>query len=82
MQEIKNLNGLVYINLFNVNTATLQDFYKDIADIEIETDLINNTNNLHISYVDDFMRIANLKHNKSSLFADFETIKAQINLRV
>ena len=71
MQEIKNLNGLVYINLFNVNTATLQDFYKDIADIEIETDLINNTDNLHISYIDDFMSIANLKNNNSSLFTDF-----------
>ena len=71
MQKIEKLNGLVYINLFNISATTLQDFYKDIADIEIETSLINNTDNVHISYIDDFLKIANLKHNSSSLLINF-----------
>ena len=71
MQKINHLNGLIYINMFNISASNLQDFYKDIAGIEIETDLINNTDNIHISYVDDFMKIANLKHNQSSLLIDF-----------
>lgn len=57
--------------MFNVGASALQGFYKDIANIEIDTDLINNTNNIHISYIDDFIAVAKLKNNNSSLLIDF-----------
>jgi TPR repeat protein len=71
MQKNNNLNGLIYINIFNIGTDSLQDFYKDITGIEIETNLINNIDNLHTSYIDNFMKVANLKHSYSSLLIDF-----------
>jgi len=71
MQKIGNFNGLIYLNLFNVGKASLQEFYKDVANIEIDSSLINNNNNIHISYIDDLLKIANLKYSYSSLIIDF-----------
>ena len=57
--------------MFNLNTNTLQACYKDIAGIEIDTDLINNNDNINISYITDFMKVATLKNTQSSVFTDF-----------
>ena len=42
-QELKNLNGLVYINLFDTDKEKLQNFYRNISGIEIEKDWIMNS---------------------------------------
>lgn len=70
-QKLKNLNGLIYLNLFNINKIQLQQFYYDIMGVKLDTDYINNSNNIDNSYIDDFLTIAKLKHNRSSMKFDF-----------
>lgn len=70
-REISNLDGFVYINLFKSDKQSLQDFYQNIADIKINNDFLNNTNNRYTNYAADFLKISKLKENRSSLFVDF-----------
>ena len=70
-QKFNNLNGLIYINLFNANKSQLQQFYKDILEIEIDTNFIKTGENLDNSYINDFLILAKLKNNQSSLRFDF-----------
>lgn len=70
-QKFNNLNGLIYINLFNANRGHLQQFYKDILEVEVDTNFIKTYNNLDNSYIDDFLILAKLKNNQSSLRFDF-----------
>lgn len=39
-QNFNNLNGLIYINLFKANKGQLQQFYKDILGVEVDTNFI------------------------------------------
>lgn len=70
-QKINNLSGLIYINLFKANKGQLQQFYKDILGVEVDTNFLKTGDNLDNSYVDDFLVLANLKNNQSSLKFDF-----------
>ena len=70
-QKFNNLNGLIYINLFNANKGQLQQFYKDILEVEVDTNFIKTGGNLDNSYIDDFLILAKLKNNQSSLRFDF-----------
>ncbi|AJI73809.1 conserved hypothetical protein [Francisella tularensis subsp. novicida GA99-3548] len=70
-QNFNNLNGLIYINLFKANKGQLQQFYKDILGVEVDTNFIKTGNNLDNSYIDDFLILAKLKNNQSSLKFDF-----------
>ncbi|AIT08568.1 hypothetical protein LO80_00330 [Candidatus Francisella endociliophora] len=70
-QDIKTLTGLTYINLFNVGEVELQDFYKEIMNVEIDTDFLKSYSNSELSYADDLIRLSKYKHNKSSLKFDF-----------
>ncbi|MBK2357312.1 tetratricopeptide repeat protein [Francisella hispaniensis] len=70
-QKINNLSGLIYINLFKANKGQLQQFYKDILGVEVDTNFIKTGDNLDNSYIDDFLILANLKNNQSSLKFDF-----------
>ncbi|APD50422.1 tetratricopeptide repeat protein [Francisella hispaniensis] len=70
-QKINNLSGLIYINLFKANKGQLQQFYKDILGVEVDTNFLKTGGNLDNSYVDDFLVLANLKNNQSSLKFDF-----------
>ncbi|AEE26489.1 tetratricopeptide repeat protein [Francisella hispaniensis] len=70
-QKINNLSGLIYINLFKANKGQLQQFYKDILGVEVDTNFLKTGDNLDNSYVDDFLILANLKNNQSSLKFDF-----------
>ncbi|MFV9925023.1 MAG: tetratricopeptide repeat protein [Francisella endosymbiont of Hyalomma scupense] len=70
-QKFKNLNGLIYINLFNANKGQLQQFYKDILEVEVDTNFIKTGDNLDNIYIDDFLKLAKLKNNQSSLRFDF-----------
>ncbi|NDT87005.1 sel1 repeat family protein, partial [Francisella tularensis subsp. holarctica] len=53
-QNFNNLNGLIYINLFKANKGQLQQFYKDILGVEVDTNFIKTGDNLDNSYIDDF----------------------------
>ncbi|CAG45803.1 hypothetical lipoprotein [Francisella tularensis subsp. tularensis FSC198] len=70
-QNFNNLNGLIYINLFKANKGQLQQFYKDILGVEVDTNFIKTGDNLDNSYIDDFLILAKLKNNQSSLKFDF-----------
>lgn len=70
-QNFNNLNGLIYINLFKANKGQLQQFYKDILGVEVDTNFIKTGDNLDNSYIDDFFILAKLKNNQSSLKFDF-----------
>ncbi|AVC44067.1 hypothetical protein B4919_04370 [Francisella tularensis subsp. novicida] len=70
-QNFNNLNGLIYINLFRANKGQLQQFYKDILGVEVNTNFIKTGDNLDNSYIDDFLILAKLKNNQSSLKFDF-----------
>ncbi|MED7788569.1 hypothetical protein [Francisella sp. 19X1-34] len=70
-QNLKNLNGLVYINLLNTDKEKLHNFYKSISGIEIENDWIINSKNSNSSYINNLIDLDQLKHNKSSLKFDF-----------
>ena len=86
-QKIKNLSGLAYINLFNLDKKHLLNFYSDILSIEnlpsigknhyekalglTNIDLASDTFKTSISYVKTLLEIAELKHNYSSLLIDF-----------
>lgn len=70
-KEIDHLDGLIYINLFNVNKIALQEFYKNILDIEIDTDFLDDPKKIELSYIDNLMRLSKLKYNRSSLKFDF-----------
>lgn len=70
-KELNNLNGLIYLNLFKVNKNLLQNFYHDIADIKVDASLLKNPDNIDSNYINNFMTLSKLKHNKSSLRIDF-----------
>ncbi|NDT66673.1 sel1 repeat family protein [Francisella tularensis subsp. holarctica] len=70
-QNFNNLNGLIYINLFKANKGQLQQFYKDILGVEVDTNFIKTGDNLDNSYIDAFFILAKLKNNQSSLKFDF-----------
>ncbi|WP_150467442.1 tetratricopeptide repeat protein [Francisella sp. SYW-9] len=70
-QKLKNLNGLVYINLFNTDKEKLQKFYKSLSGIEIENGWIINSKNSDSSYINNLINLSKFKHNKSSLRFDF-----------
>ncbi|MED7819114.1 MULTISPECIES: tetratricopeptide repeat protein [unclassified Francisella] len=66
-QKLKNLDGLIYINLLNTDKNKLQEFYKNISDIEIENDWIINSKNTEFNYINKFLEISKFKNNNSSL---------------
>ncbi|MDE4944742.1 sel1 repeat family protein, partial [Francisella tularensis subsp. holarctica] len=49
-QNFNNLNGLIYINLFKAHKGQLQQFYKDILGVEVDTNYIKTGDNLENSY--------------------------------
>jgi TPR repeat protein len=75
-REILNLDGLIYINLFNSDKQSLQNFYKNITGIKIDNKFLNNSDNTYANFVSYFLKISKLKENRSSLFmGDISTNK-------
>lgn len=77
-QKLESLTGLTYINLFNTSEFALQDFYKEIMDITINTDFLKKYTNSKHSYTDDLIKLSKYKHTTSSLRFDFSD-KASTN---
>lgn len=75
-KDLASIDGLIFLNLFNVDKQNLQNFYKNIADVTIEPQLLKNTQNIHNSFIDDFLKIAKLKENKSSVFVEFSDTRS------
>ncbi|KEI35734.1 hypothetical protein FRA_29c03580 [Francisella sp. W12-1067] len=71
-RQIENLTGLMYLNLSNINKDFLVNFHKEIADIYFNSSLLPSPTNLDISYTNKLLELAKLKHNKSSLWFNFE----------
>ncbi|AJC49140.1 sel1 repeat family protein [Allofrancisella guangzhouensis] len=71
-KQIKNLTGLMYLNLSNINQDFLVKFHEDIAGIYFDSNLLAKPANLNITYINKLLKLAKFKNNRSSVWFNLE----------